>query len=524
MYLQEMLFFEGQEKSLQMFTEEELREYGEIYKELSLDFENNIGYLIEDYANRTNRAGERVHYGIYNHEHPIDDTHKIKIHSNGENINKSENNQLSDLNDSMNTFKVDASYLDTNEFKNGVTIKYAKTNGKADGESNFKDILTVVSMLIDQKQSKNESTVDIKSKVPELIKRLYRISHTYTGESTELYGCEKGCRVLYYYCNEVDNGDKGYAGTGIDLQPFPINPHSDFDDYEYEDEDFELFEPEGECELCGHNGKGCELDSKKCYHGNTNTMGEGILGNMGGNYGDCLKYVAVPLCTYEGDEDHDHDEAEHHEEAGEDHHEDESHNEESSHQHGGDSSHEEHEEADEHVWTSPVKAAEITEAIAEKMAEIDPVNAESYIANAREYEAQILDLDARFREIVENAELKTIVFGDRFPIRYFAEEYGLEYYAAFPGCSSETEPSASTLAFLIDKVREEQIPVVFSIEFSNGNIARAICESSGAVPGTFYSCHNLTKEQMENGETYVTMMTENLKVLQEALGRKAEER
>jgi zinc transport system substrate-binding protein len=77
---------------------------------------------------------------------------------------------------------------------------------------------------------------------------------------------------------------------------------------------------------------------------------------------------------------------------------------------------------------------------------------------------------------------------------------------------------------LIDKVREEQIPVVFSIEFSNGNIARAICESSGAVPGTFYSCHNLTKEQMENGETYVTMMTENLKVLQEALGRKAEER
>ena len=305
MYLQEMLFFEGQEKSLQMFTEEELREYGEIYKEMSLDFENNIGYLIEDYANRTNRAGERVHYGIYNHEHPTDDTHKIKIHSNGENINKSENNQLSDLNDSMNTFTVDASYLDTNEFKNGVTIKYAKTNGRVDGESNFKDILTVVSMLIDQKQSKNESTVDIKSKVPELIKRLYRISHTYTGESTELYGCEKGCRVLYYYCNEVDNGDKGYAGTGIDLQPFPINPHSDFDDYEYEDEDFELFEPEGECELCGHNGKGCELDSKKCYHGNTNTMGEGILGNMGGNYGDCLKYVAVPLCTYEGDEDHD---------------------------------------------------------------------------------------------------------------------------------------------------------------------------------------------------------------------------
>lgn len=221
-------------------------------------------------------------------------------------------------------------------------------------------------------------------------------------------------------------------------------------------------------------------------------------------------------------EDHDHDEAGQHEEVGEDHHEDESHDEESDHRHGGDSSHEEHEEADEHVWTSPVKAAEITEAIAGKMAEIDPANEESYMANARAYEAQILDLDARFREIVENAERKTIVFGDRFPIRYFAEEYGLEYYAAFPGCSAETEPSASTLAFLIDKVREEQIPVVFSIEFSNGNISRAICESSGAVPRTFYSCHNLTKEQMENGETYVTMMTENLDAVREALGRKAE--
>ena len=300
MYLQEMLFFEGQEKSIQLFTEEELREYGEIYKEMSLDFENDIGYLIEDYANRTNRAGERIHYGIYNHEHPTDDTNKIKIHQNGENTNKSENSQLSDLNDAMNTFRVKDSYIDTDEFKNGVTIKYAKTNGRSDGESNFKDILTVVSMLIDQKQSKNESTVDVKSKVPDLIRRLFRISHTYTGESTEVYSCEKGCRVLFYYCNEVDNG---YVGTGIDLQPFPINPHSDFNDYG--DEDFELVEPENECVLCEHNGKGCVLDSKKCYHGNTDTSDEGILGDMGTDYGDCLNYVAVPRCTYTGDGNHD---------------------------------------------------------------------------------------------------------------------------------------------------------------------------------------------------------------------------
>ena len=179
------------------------------------------------------------------------------------------------------------------------------------------------------------------------------------------------------------------------------------------------------------------------------------------------------------------------------------------------------EEADEHVWTSPVKAAEITEAIAQKMAELDPPNADNYLANAQDYEAKILDLDAQFRQIAENAERKILVFGDRFPIRYFAEGYGLDYFAAFPGCSSESEPSASTLAFLIDKVREEEIPVVFSIEFSNGNIARAICESTGAVQRTYNSCHNVTKEQMENGATYVSLMSENLEAVREALGKGA---
>ncbi len=206
------------------------------------------------------------------------------------------------------------------------------------------------------------------------------------------------------------------------------------------------------------------------------------------------------------------------EEKGHDHEEGHDHGAEERHTHSGDSSHEEHEEADEHVWTSPVKAAEITGAIAQKMSELDPANAKEYLANARDYETKLLDLDAQFREIVKNAERKVLVFGDRFPIRYFAEEYGLDYFAAFPGCSSESEPSASTLAFLIDKVREEQIPVVFSIEFSNGNIARAICESTGAVQRTYNSCHNVTKEQMENGATYVSLMSENLETIREALG------
>ena len=269
---------------------------------------------------------------------------------------------------------------------------------------------------------------------------------------------------------------------------------------------------------------------------------ERILENMGDKRPQTLRLVDLTDTVAEeivegmmeerGEHEHEPEHAEDagrdHEEAGvegvgHDHEADHDHGEaddhgHSSHTHSGVSSEEEHEEADEHVWTSPVKAAEITEAIAAKMAEIDPDNAESYRANASAYVEEILKVDAAYREIVDNAERRTIVFGDRFPLRYFAEEYGLEYFAAFPGCSSESEPSASTLAFLIDKVREERIPVVFSIEFSNGNIARAICESSGAVRRTFNSCHNVTREQMENGETYVSLMTENLDAVREALG------
>ena len=243
-----------------------------------------------------------------------------------------------------------------------------------------------------------------------------------------------------------------------------------------------------------------------------------ILENMGENKPETLRLVDLTDTVAEeivegmmeerGAHGHSHD---HEEGADHDH---------ISHTHSGDSSEEEHEEADEHVWTSPVKAAEIAAAIAEKMAELDPDNAAEYEANAQAYIEKILALDEQFRKIADKAERRTIVFGDRFPVRYFAEEYGLQYFAAFPGCSSEAEPSASTLAFLIDKVRKEQIPVVFSIEFSNGNIARAICESSGAVPRTFYSCHNVTKEQMEGGATYVSLMTENLGALREALGER----
>ena len=189
-------------------------------------------------------------------------------------------------------------------------------------------------------------------------------------------------------------------------------------------------------------------------------------------------------------------------------HEDEGHDHEEDH---------DHEEADEHVWTSPVNAAVITARIAEAMEEKDPANAALYRENAEAYIGELKRLDDSFRRLTESAVRRTLVFGDRFPLRYFAEEYGLDYYAAFPGCSADCEPSAATMAFLINKVRQEQIPVVFCIEFSNGNIARAICETTGAAPMTFYSCHNVTADQMKAGVTYIDMMEDNLLVLEKAL-------
>ena len=108
-----------------------------------------------------------------------------------------------------------------------------------------------------------------------------------------------------------------------------------------------------------------------------------------------------------------------------------------------------------------------------------------------------------------------MVFGDRFPLRYFAEEYELDYYAAFPGCSTQTEPSAATVAFLTEKVREEAIPTVWYIEFSNHLVADGIAEAAGVKTAMFHTCHNVSRKEIESGVTYVSLMEENLKTLRE---------
>ena len=186
-----------------------------------------------------------------------------------------------------------------------------------------------------------------------------------------------------------------------------------------------------------------------------------------------------------------------------------------------DNEHEHHDEGkteyDEHVWTSLRNASKIVESIKEELVKISPENREEFEQNAKKYTEKLAELDRKFREIVEAGERKVVVFGDRFPLRYFVDDYGLEYYAAFPGCSEQTEASSRTVAFLVDKVKTEKIPVVFAIEMGNGELARTIANEAGAKVLTFNALHNVSLDDFKNGRTYVEMMEENLDVLEEAL-------
>lgn len=173
---------------------------------------------------------------------------------------------------------------------------------------------------------------------------------------------------------------------------------------------------------------------------------------------------------------------------------------------------------DKHVWTSPRNAAKITRDIGEKLKQMDPEGGAEYQANAERYASQIDALDQEFAQFFQSLPDRTIVFGDRFPLRYFAEEYDLHYYAAFPGCSTQTEPSAATIAFLTEKVREEHIPTVFYIEFSNHLVADSIAEATGTRTAMFHTCHNISPDDLAAGETYLSLMQRNLQTLQSSLG------
>ena len=174
-------------------------------------------------------------------------------------------------------------------------------------------------------------------------------------------------------------------------------------------------------------------------------------------------------------------------------------------------------EMDEHVWTSPVNAIKIVEKMSAEIIKLDPNNADTYKKNTEEYIKKLQKLDGEFREVVKNGKRKEIVVGDRFPFLYFVKEYGIEYYAAFPGCSNDTDTNPATIAFLTEKVKEDNIPVVFHIELSNEQMSKAIAEATGAKSELLNAVHNISDEDFKKGVTYIDLMEHNVEVLKEAL-------
>ena len=174
-------------------------------------------------------------------------------------------------------------------------------------------------------------------------------------------------------------------------------------------------------------------------------------------------------------------------------------------------------EYDEHIWTSPKNAVLLCRAVCDAICQADPENADFYRANCDDYCAQLEALDARFADLCENAPRKFLVFADRFPMLYFCREYGLEYRAAFHGCSGDTEPSLATIKFLIGKVEEESIPVVYTIDFGTKKVAAVVSECTGAAVGTLYSMQTVSRADFDAGETYLTLMERNYEALRKGL-------
>ena len=165
---------------------------------------------------------------------------------------------------------------------------------------------------------------------------------------------------------------------------------------------------------------------------------------------------------------------------------------------------------DEHVWTSPRNAAAVTRAVGEVLAELDGAHGEAYRAGAGDYAAKIEALDREFAAFFDGLDSRTIVFGDRFPLRYFAEAYGLDYYAAFPGCGAQTEPSAATVAFLTEKVRAEGLAPVGDLQFSNHLPRESIAGAACVSAARFKTSHNVSRDDRVAVATYDSLMAANL--------------
>lgn len=198
----------------------------------------------------------------------------------------------------------------------------------------------------------------------------------------------------------------------------------------------------------------------------------------------------------------------------------EEHEHEDAHAHDDAEEHEHEEEADEHVWLSLKNAKMLVRVISKALQELDPDNKDIYAANADAYVKKLSALDAEYQAAVDAASNKTILFGDRFPFRYLVDDYGLRYYAAFVGCSAETEAGFETISFLAKRVDEWKLPCVLTIEGAQHKIAETIVRNTTTKNQkvlTMDSMQSTTTQDVKNGTTYLSVMEKNLSVLKEAL-------
>ena len=227
--------------------------------------------------------------------------------------------------------------------------------------------------------------------------------------------------------------------------------------------------------------------------------------------GDSVKEEELVEGMQGEEEDHDEAEEEHHDDEDEEEH----HDEEEGHHHDGEI------EYDEHVWLSLRDAETICNSIADGLCSLDSENAETYKANCQAYTEKLAALDADYQDAVDNAKVDTLLFADRFPFRYMVEDYGLNYYAAFIGCSAETEASFETIIFLAGKVDELGLPAICTIDSSDGKIADTVKSNTKSKDQEILmmdSLQSVKKTDIEAGITYYDKMVANLEVLKKALG------
>ena len=174
---------------------------------------------------------------------------------------------------------------------------------------------------------------------------------------------------------------------------------------------------------------------------------------------------------------------------------------------------------DDHIWTSPSNAIKMVNALEKAMEEIDSQNSSKYKENADKYIAEIKDVDSKIQNIVDNKVRDRLIFADKMPMQYFINYYNLKVSAAFNGCSTETEPSAATIAYLENKVKEENIPVVLYIELNPGRVAKTIADEvgNGCKAMQIQTLHNVSLDDFNSGETWVSLMNRNIEVLKKAL-------